>query len=182
MRIISGKYKGKILIAPQNLPVRPTADMQKEALFNVLANYYHFENISVLDLFAGTGNISFEFASRGVKHLTCIDDFAGCVQYIKKTAETLGFPIATLQSDVFRYIAQNRQKFDVVFADPPYDLPLEDFKKLVHNIFENEWLTPEGMLIIEHSTRTDLSNQPFFRFSRKYGGTVFSFFEPQTSP
>lgn len=178
MRIISGKYKGKILLAPKNLPVRPTADMQKEALFNVLLNYYNFENIKVLDLFSGTGNIAFEFASRYVKAITAVDSHAGCVEYIKKITAQLSFPIQTLQSDVFAFLYKNRQQYDVIFADPPYELPQQDFEKIITSVFQNQWLTLEGMLVIEHSVHTDLSEQMYFSFSKKYGGTVFSFFEP----
>ena len=89
MRIISGKYKGRKLVAPKKLPVRPTTDMAKEALFNILNNQYYFDEISVLDLFAGTGNISYEFASRGTENITCVDQNYGCIKYINETAELL---------------------------------------------------------------------------------------------
>lgn len=178
MRIISGKYRGKILNAPKNLPVRPTADMQKEALFNVLTNYYNFENISVLDLFSGTGNVAFEFASRGSKFITAVDEHEGCVKFIRKTAQQLDFPIQVLQAEVLSYLSKNHQLYDVIFADPPYDLALEKMEQISAYIFQNEWLTPEGMLIVEHSVHSDLSHQKQFKFAKTYGGTVFSFFEP----
>jgi 16S rRNA (guanine966-N2)-methyltransferase len=101
MRIISGKYKGRRLVAPKKLPVRPTTDMAKEALFNILNNYFNFSELRILELFAGTGNISYEFASRGSKPITCVDADFGCVAFIKKTATEFDFDITALKSDVF---------------------------------------------------------------------------------
>jgi len=177
MRIISGKYKGKRLLAPKKLPVRPTTDMAKEALFNILNNRYFFEDIIALDLFAGTGNISFELASRGVKELTAVDSHSGCVQFISKTAKELDFPITTIKSDAFRFLERANSKYDIVFADPPYDLGEEEFLKIPDLIFKNELLTEDGFLVIEHSPQTDLSHHANFQEKRKYGSSIFSFFE-----
>lgn len=178
MRIISGKNKGKQLIAPAKLPVRPTTDFAKEALFNILNNDYYFDELSVLDLFAGTGNISYEFASRGCPAVIAIDSHSGCVQFISKTARELDYPITALKADVYEYLKRTSQQFDVVFADPPYEFPAEKFAAIVELVFDNTLLRPNGTLIIEHSSHTDLSELPHFVATKRYGGCMFSFFEP----
>ncbi len=177
MRIISGTYKGKRLIAPKNLPVRPTTDFAKEALFNILNNKINFSNISLLDLFSGTGNISFEFASRGTKNISSVDAHYGCVKYINQISEKLDFSIKTIKSDVFKYLSKTPYTFDIIFADPPYNLKQEEFESLVNKTFDRNLLKKEGFLIIEHSKHTDLSEVNNFVDSRRYGGSVFSFFE-----
>lgn len=177
MRIISGKYKSRRITAPSKLPVRPTTDMAKEALFNILNNRFYFDEVAFLDLFAGTGNIGYEFASRGCKKITAVDGDFGCVQFITKTATELDINISALKSDVFSFLEKTALKSDVIFADPPYDIPLEDFERIPELIFKNELLLQEGVLIIEHAKQTDLSHLPNFANKRKYGGSVFSFFE-----
>ena len=177
MRIISGKHKGRNLTAPKKLPVRPTKDMAKESLFNILNNNYYFPDLKVLDLFAGTGNISYEFSSRGVDDILAIDAHAGCVDFIDKTVALLDMNIRTLKSDVFTFLQRNTEKFDIIFADPFYDMELTEFEKIPQIIFESDLLLEDGVLIIEHSNRTSLADFPFFKNSRKYGGSVFSFFE-----
>lgn len=177
MRIISGTHKGKRLLAPKNLPVRPTTDMAKEALFNILNNRYYFDEISVLDLFSGTGNIAFEFASRGCQNLTAVDQNSGCTNFIERTAKELGFPIFTIKSEVFSYLDKNKNSYDIIFADPPYDLPVEEFEKLVKIILQAKMLTATGCLILEHGSQMNLSHLERFSEKRKYGGSTFSFFE-----
>ncbi len=177
MRIISGKYKGKRLTAPKKLPVRPTTDMAKEGLFNILNNQYNFSQISVLDLFSGTGNISFEFASRGVNDITAVDTHYACLGYIKSVAQELDFTIETVKSDVYNYLEKITRKVDVIFADPPYDFTTEQFSKIAELVFEKELLNDNGVLIIEHSKYTSIEETPYFTNSRKYGGSVFSFFK-----
>jgi len=177
MRIISGKWKGKRLTAPKKLPVRPTTDFAKEGLFNILRNRYDFDELSVLDLFSGTGNISFEFGSRGVPRIIAVDAHSGCVGYISKTAEELDLPIDTVRSDVFTYLERTNKQFDLIFADPPYALEVEAFEKMVGLVLAGERLNEDGVLIIEHPKHTDLSHIPGFSESRKYSGSVFSFFE-----
>ncbi len=177
MRIISGKHKGRNLLAPKNLPVRPTKDMAKEGLFNILHNTYYFPDLKVLDLFAGTGNISYEFSSRGVGSILAIDAHAGCIQFIDKTVALLDMDIRTLKSDVFTFLQQNTAQFDIIFADPFYDMDLVDFEKLPQLVFEKDLLLEDGVLIIEHSNKTGLEHLPHFNNSRKYGGSVFSFFK-----
>ena len=176
MRIISGQHKGKRIIAPKKLPVRPTTDMAKEALFNILNNTYYFEDISILDLFAGTGNISFEFASRGATDLVAVDVDYGCIKFIEKISTELEFGISTVKSDVFSFLEKSTLKADVIFADPPYDLPIEDFERIITLIFNKSMLKVDGVLIIEHSKHIDLSSLAHFSNHRRYGGSVFSFF------
>ncbi|MGB2116170.1 MAG: RsmD family RNA methyltransferase [Flavobacteriaceae bacterium] len=177
MRIVSGSLKGRKITAPKNLPVRPTTDMAKEALFNILNNSYYFEDISVLDLFAGTGNICYEFASRGCTSITAVDQFYGCIKFIESVTKQLVLPISPLKSDVFKYLENNKVKFDVIFADPPYDFEKELFIKIPKLIFENDLLNDSGVLVVEHSKHTDLSDLLNFRYSKHYGGNTFSFFE-----
>ena len=177
MRIISGKFKGKRLIAPKTLPVRPTTDMAKEALFNILNFQIDFQEIKLLDLFAGTGNISYEFISRGTTQITAVDQHYGCVKFINKTANKLEAEINTVKSDVFKYLDKVKTKSNLIFADPPYDFSTEDFQKIPQLVFENNLLEEEGLLIVEHSKHTDLSETVNFSESRRYGNSVFSFFK-----
>lgn len=176
MRIISGEYKGRKIVAPKKLPVRPTTDMAKEALFNILNNQYYFDDISVLDLFSGTGNISYEFASRGTEQITAVDDNFGCIRFINETAESFEMPISTIKSDVFKFLESSKQKHTIIFADPPYDFGIELFSKIPELVFKNELLEDEGLLIVEHSKHTDLSELEHYSHTKNYGGNAFSFF------
>ncbi len=177
MRIISGKYKGRRINPPKNLPVRPTTDMSKEALFNILNNHFNFNGLKILDLFAGTGNISFEFASRGSEPIVSIDGDYGCVSFIKKTAAEFEFDITALKSDIFKFLEKAKGDYDIIFADPPYDMEQQEFEKIVTTIFDNELLAEDGMLIIEHSKYTKMEHLPNFSFQKNYGGSYFSFYE-----
>lgn len=177
MRIISGKNKGKRLIAPAKLPVRPTTDLAKESLFNILNNEFYLEDLSVLDLFSGTGNISYEFASRGCGDVTAVDIHAGCVAFIRKTSQDLGYDIKTIKANVFDFLQRNSQKFDVIFADPPYEFSLEQFLRIINEVFDNNLLNGDGLLVVEHSAKTELSDHKNFAYSKKYGGNMFSFFQ-----
>ena len=176
MRIISGSHRGKQLIAPKTLPVRPTTDFAKESLFNILNNYFFLDSIKVLDLFAGTGNISYEFGSRGCPDITAVDSHAACVQYIRKTAEALAYPIEVIKADAFAYLERNLSQYDVIFADPPYDISPEDLNRLVTLVFERNLLSEDGLLIIEHSAKISMEENPHFDHERRYGGTAFSLF------
>ena len=177
MRIISGLYKSRKIIAPKNLPVRPTTDMAKESLFNILNNRFYFDAIAVLDLFAGTGNISYEFASRGTTQITCVDQDFKCVTFINETAKTFEMPIQTFKSDVFKFLEKTTLEADLIFADPPYSFSEEQFTTIAHLVFKNNLLLSDGVLIIEHSKHTNLSATPQYSHSKGYGGSVFSFFE-----
>ena len=177
MRIISGKHKSRRINAPNSLPVRPTTDMAKEALFNILNNRYYFDQLSVLDIFAGIGSIGFEFASRGAKQITCVDLNQGCIKFLEKTDKELDLGIQIIKSDAYSFLEKTNSKFDVIFADPPYDFTQERFQNIVDLVFNKDLLNEEGILIIEHSKKTDLSQNSTFTQSKKYGSNVFSFFE-----
>ena len=177
MRIISGKYKGRRINSPKNLPVRPTTDMSKEALFNVLNNHYDFSGLKILDLFSGTGNISYEFASRGAGNITAVDADFGCVKFIKQTAEAFDFDIVAIKSDIFKFLEKNNAKYNIIFADPPYAFEQKIFEKIVTTILQQSILETDGMMIIEHSKYTKLDHLENFSFKKTYGGSIFSFFE-----
>lgn len=177
MRIISGRWKGRFLIAPKNLPVRPTTDMAKEALFNILSNRFDMDGLSVTDLFAGTGNISYEFASRGAKSVRSVDMDRGCTRYISETARTLGLDtVKVSNADVFRYLSRPQEPSDVVFADPPYDLSEEKYRAIVSCVLENGLLAEGGVLVVEHPKSIDLSVMQGYEQTRRYGTVHFSFF------
>lgn len=175
MRIIGGSLKGLRLNPPKNLPVRPTTDMAKEALFNILQNKIEFEGIKVLDLFSGTGNISMEFASRGAEQVVSIDRSIHCVNYLKDTARQHGLTsIKVFKDDVFKYLQLETEQFGLIFADPPYDMnKIPEIPKI---IFDKDLLLPGGVLIVEHQSMQNLSNHPAFIEQRKYGHSSFSFF------
>lgn len=177
MRIVSGSHKGRKIIAPKRLPVRPTTDFAKEALFNILNNQYHFSGLTVLDLFSGTGNIAYEFASRGAESIIAVDAHYECVKFINKTAEELDMPISTVKSDVFKYLNSTAVTSKIIFADPPYNFEIDSLEKMVTTTFEKNLLKEDGVLIIEHSKKMDLSSVQHFSEARKYGNSVFSFFQ-----
>ena len=181
MRIISGKYKGRRISPPKNLPVRPTTDMSKEALFNVLNNHFNFSELKILELFAGTGSISYEFASRGCSPIVCVDADHGCVGFIKKTATEFEFDITAIKSDVFKFLEKHKGSYDIIFADPPYNLDQATFEKVIAEIFKNDLLDEQGMLVIEHSKHTKLNHMMHYSFQKNYGGSVFTFFEFSTA-
>ena len=176
MRIISGYHKGRTIRAPKNLPVRPTTDMAKEGLFNILNNLVDFDDLNVLDLFCGTGNISFEFASRGAESITCVDASSKCAGFVKSTFAELKFESGTvIKADALRFTETAKTKWNLIFADPPYDYG--DYSSLVESILTNNLLAEEGILIVEHPAEIDLSAFPAHTQTRKYGRVHFSFFE-----
>lgn len=177
MRIISGKYKGRRINPPKNLPVRPTTDMSKESLFNILNNRFDFEGLKVLDLFSGTGNLSYEFGSRGAESITSVDADFGCIKYIKQTAAEFDFNITAIKGDVYKFLQEHKASYDIIVADPPYNSAQKEFESVVTYVFDNNLLQEEGMMIIEHSKHTTLEHMMNWSFSKKYGGSMFSFFE-----
>ena len=176
MRIIRGNWKSRRINPPANLPVRPTTDLAKEALFNVLENTLDLDDLDVLDLFAGTGNISFEFASRGARQITAVEQNFRCVEFIRKTAHDLNMPQLTcIRTDVFRFLKTAKQQYHLIFADPPYDLP--QLQTIPDIIFQHHLLHADGIFILEHSQTDDFSDYEHFVRCREYGKTRFSFFE-----
>lgn len=176
MRIISGKFRGRRLVPPINLPVRPTTDFAKEGLFNVLNNLLDFESLRVLDLFSGTGSIAFEFLSRGAIEVTAIDSNHRCIEFIKKTADTWGAQnIKAVKTNGFVFIKRMVSTYDLIFADPPYDL--DGIEAIPDLIFSSDLLAEDGMLILEHSSGYKFEKHLNFDSHRQYGSVNFSIFK-----
>ncbi|MDR2882566.1 MAG: RsmD family RNA methyltransferase [Alistipes sp.] len=192
MRIISGQYKGRIITPPRNLRARPTTDFAKENLFNVLAGFgFDYEECDVLDLFAGTGSVSYEFASRGARSVTAVEINAVHHAFIRRTAAELDFDgrsnLIVVKANVFNYLRACTRRFDIVFSDAPYDLPGSE--EVISLVFERGLLRCEGetrddgsivaengLLIFEHSCGHDFSTHPRFLQTRNYGSVQFSLF------
>ncbi len=175
MRIIAGNLRGRRLNPPTTLPVRPTTDMARESLFNILNNYVDYDECSVLDLFAGTGAVSLEFVSRGAKEVTSVDINVQCTDFIKASAQQFGVQnLHVVRSDVFDLLKRAYKKFDIVFADPPY--ALEELAKLPDLVFEKELLTPDGIFVLEHPREFQFEDHPHFWQHRHYGKVNFTFF------
>lgn len=180
MRIISGRLGGRRFNPPSEMPhTRPTTDIAKEGLFNILQNNLAFEELKTLDLFGGTGSISYELASRGAKDSTVVEKDNHMAAFIKKTAAELGLQnFKVVRSDVFRFIETCREKFDFIFAGPPYALTtIDELPKL---IFEKGLLNEGGWFILEHTPRNNYQTFPYFLREKNYGTTVFSIFEMNT--
>ncbi|MDE5731868.1 MAG: 16S rRNA (guanine(966)-N(2))-methyltransferase RsmD [Bacteroidales bacterium] len=176
MRIIGGKYKGKAILPPNGYKARPTTDFAKEGLFNILANEYEMEGLKVLDLFAGTGAISFEFASRGASRVYSVEMAPLHASFIKSQASKLGMDnISVVRHNVFEFLEICREKFDIVFADPPYAIDaLED---IPDKVFSKDILHPGAYFILEHPGTFNFSSHARFVKEKKYGNVHFSFFE-----
>lgn len=176
MRIIGGKYKGKTIFPPAGYKARPTTDFAKEGLFNILDNEYEFDGLAVLDLFGGTGAISYEFASRGAGEVYCVEMLPANAGFIKSQAAAFGMKnLTVVRHNVFEFLDICVKKFDIVFADPPY--ALEDLASLPEKVFSHDILHPGGYLILEHPGGYSFTGHPFFRKERKYGNVHFTFFE-----
>ncbi|WP_308501681.1 RsmD family RNA methyltransferase [uncultured Alistipes sp.] len=176
MRIVSGKYKGRTINPPRNLRARPTTDFAKENLFNVLTNLVDFEECDVLDLFSGTGSISYEFASRGARSVTSVEINAVHYNFIRQTASQLGIDnLHPVKANVFLYLKSCTKQFDIIFSDAPYDL--EGSEEVIRDVFDRDLLRPDGLLIFEHSKKMDFSHYNEFWQLRSYGSVQFSFFK-----
>ena len=177
MRIISGKYGGRRINPPSNMPhTRPTTDVAKEGLFNILQTRVQLDGSSTLDLFGGTGCISYELASRGATQLTIVEKDSQMLDFIKTNIEHLKIENTQIvRMDVFQYLNSFTQQFDIIFAGPPYALnTIDDLPRI---IVERKLISPEGYFILEHTPRNNYENFAGFSFQRNYGATVFSFFE-----
>ncbi|MBE6195641.1 MAG: methyltransferase domain-containing protein [Rikenellaceae bacterium] len=176
MRIISGQYKGRAINPPRNLRARPTTDFAKENLFNVLGNLVDFEACDVLDLFSGTGSISYEFASRGVKSVTSVEINSVHHNFIRQTAASLGIRnLFAVKANAFLYLRSCPKQFDIIFSDAPYDL--EGAEQIIDLVLQGNLLREEGFLVFEHSKGKDFSEHPNFWQQRSYGSVQFSFFK-----
>ena len=177
MRIISGEKKGKKISPPKNLLIRPTTDKAKEALFNIITNIYDITNCNILDIYSGSGNISYEFASRGAKKIISVDSNRNCIKFIDKIAKDESFPITTFQCKAEKFLEKPLESFAIIFADPPYKYSVNNYKYLIEKVLEKKLLKENGIIIIEHDKKKDLSVINRFKEVRNYGGCCFSFFE-----
>ena len=174
MRIIGGKYKSHFIPINKKIRARPTTNMAKEALFNILDNKISLKNINVLDIYCGTGNISYEFASRGAGKITSVDNQINAINFVKKQKNHWGMNIIPIKKNALSFLEFTKDKYDVIFADPPYDFNrLEDIPKIV---FERNLLSSNGLLILEHSSQKNFEKSANFMEQRTYSSVNFSFF------
>ena len=175
MRIVGGSHRSRQFHVPKNVDIRPTTDFAKEALFNILQHSIELEGIKVLDLFGGSGSISYEFASRGATEITSIEKNPNCVSFIKKTAIEFKFQnIKVVCMDVFKYLALCSETFDIIFADPPFKL--ENIERIPALVFEKKLLKENGTLIVEHPSDVKFSGIKQLQETREYGTVNFSIF------
>jgi len=176
MRIIGGAFKSRIFRPGKNFKARPTTDFARENLFNILDNRYNFDNKKILDLFSGTGSITFEFASRGCQNITCIELDRFHYNFICSVIETLDIKdtVKAINGDVFKFIGRSIEHYDIIFADPPYEL--KRLPELPELILNGHLLVEDGLLILEHGKTNDFSSHPCFSELRTYGSVHFSFF------
>lgn len=176
MRIIGGKYRGKSIMPPQGYKARPTTDFAKEGLFNILNNEYEMDGLKVLDLFGGTGAITYEFASRGASMVYCVEMLPLHANFIKSQAARFAMDnVTVVRHNVFEFLEICREKFDIIFADPPY--ALEGLASLPDKVFSKDILHPGAYFILEHPDEYSFESHPYFVKERKYGNVHFSFFE-----
>ncbi|MFZ4860619.1 16S rRNA (guanine(966)-N(2))-methyltransferase RsmD [Sphingobacterium sp. Mn56C] len=176
MRIIGGRLGGIRLNPPTNLPVRPTTDLAKEALFNILQHKIDWADAQCLDLFCGTGNISFELASRGAAEVDAVDIHSKCLFYVKDMAKKYDFSaINTRKADVFKFVASCKKQYDFIFADPPYDVA--QLPQLAHLVMDNNLLKEGGILVVEHPSTRKMQEHATLVETRKYGYSSFSIYE-----
>ena len=176
MRIIGGALKGKTILPPAGYKARPTTDFAREALFNILDNEYEFEDLKVLDLFGGTGAVSFEFGSRGVGRVWCVEMARENASFIKREAQRLGLGNVTMVRDnVFDFLTVCHEKFDIVFADPPY--ALEGLETIPDKVFSADILHPDCYFILEHGGEHSFREHPHFFKEKEYGRVHFTFFK-----
>ncbi len=176
MRIVGGKYKGRIFRPNKSFKARPTTDIAKEGLFNILENRYEFSNKSVLDLFSGTGSMGYEFLSRGCENATLVEIHFNHYKFIMEVIKTLQIDnIRVFKADVFKFVKKTPETFNIIFADPPFDL--QRFMEVPDAILDADILAPEGLLIVEHAKEIQFTSHPNFKEVRKYGKVNFSFFE-----
>jgi len=176
MRIVGGKYKGRIFKPKKNFKARPTTDIAKEALFNILENRYEFSNKKILDLFSGTGSMGYEFISRGCEHATLVEKDFNHHRFILDVVSELEIDNATVfKADVFKFIEKTGDSFNIIFADPPYDLP--QLSEIPDRVLNRNVLKPEGLFILEHPKEFNFSDHRYFKEQRIYGKVNFTFFE-----
>jgi 16S rRNA (guanine(966)-N(2))-methyltransferase RsmD len=176
MRIISGKFGGRRINPPAKMPhTRPTTDIAKEGLFNVLQSRISFDEIKTLDLFGGTGSISYELASRGAADLTIVEKDSTMHAFIKKNMDMLGVEnCKVLKMDIFNFLNTCTEQYDFIFAGPPYALgPIDEIPKI---IVQKKLIATDGFFVLEHTPRNNYEKFEGFSFVKNYGTTLFSFF------
>ena len=179
MRVIRGKYGKRRFDVPKNISARPTTDFARENIFNVLENLIDLEGKKALDLFAGTGAISLEFLSRGCAEVTAVEKARVQSAFIHSLKSALADPaLRIVRGDVFKFIATCQESFDIVFADPPYDLPY--FAEVPQRVLDSTLVRPGGYFVLEHSKNYDFSTLPHFLEHRAYGSVNFSIFHIPT--
>ena len=177
MRVIAGKYKSKRFHPPKKIPTRPTTDIAKESLFNTLNQYFNFDRIRFLDLFSGTGSISYEIASRGCTDVTSVEIYPKCVRFIEKTSREWNIAgHKVIQDDVFHFIKKCNEQFDLIFAGPPYPLP--NLPTLPDLVLEHDLIEGNGWFVLEHNPDHNFDDHPAIVMRRNYGQTNFSIFSP----
>ncbi len=176
MRIVGGTFGGRRFSPPAKIPARPTTEVAKEGLFNMLNNMIDFEGIKTLDIFGGTGSISYELASRGAADLTLIERDLTTIEFIKKTVKELGIEdiIHVIRGEVFKFMKQSTDQYNFIFAGPPY--ALQNIDEIPQLVFEKNMLLPGGIFVLEHTPRNDYQKHPNFTRLKNYGTTVFTFF------
>tara|TARA_B100000902_G_C27252867_1_gene886239 strand:+ start:561 stop:1103 length:543 start_codon:yes stop_codon:yes gene_type:complete len=175
MRIIAGIHKNR-RIDFKNLNIRPTTNFAKESLFNILNNYFNLQTVTVLDLFAGSGNISYEFISRGCKEIVAIEKNKKCVNFIKKIKSKLTLENLKIHcSDVISYLKKEKKSYDIIFLDPPFNYTQNQYEEIIQNIFKNKLLNDNTMIVIEHGKFINFESIPIYLKTKKYGRVHFSF-------
>jgi len=181
MRIVGGSFGGRRFNPPAKIPARPTTELAKEGLFNMLSNMIDLEDLKTLEIFGGTGSISYELASRGAKDITIVERDPASIEFIKKTTSELGIAaqFKIIRSDVFKFLKLCTEQYDLIFADPPY--ALEQMDNLPNLVFEKAILLPEGIFILEHTHRNDFTNHHNYLRMKSYGETIFTFFTSKSN-
>lgn len=181
MRIVGGDHKGRIIEVSRDFDSRPTTDFAREALFNILSNLFDFSEITFLDLFGGTGSISMECHSRGCRNIDLVEINSRAIRFISQMAAKLHMSeIHTVRMDAFRFLEICRRKYDVIFADPPFDM--KSLPNLPGAVLQKNILSEGGVFILEHSANYHFENEAGFFETRKYGSVYFSFFRSHLSP
>ena len=179
MRIISGQLGGRRIKIPRNLPIRPTTDLAKEGIFNIVSNKVNLEDLKILDLFSGSGMVGLEFISRG-SDVTFVENNIKCVKHVSNTINILSINSKIIKKDVFKYLINCDDKYDLIFADPPYSLKIENYEKLIKLATENTLKNSNGLFILEHYKKNDFSKHYNFFEMRSYGDCSFTFFKQKS--
>lgn len=174
MRIIGGIHKGYRFHPPRKTPARPTTDIAKEGLFNIIINNFDLESVKALDLYGGTGSISYELCSRYCEDVTLVERSGMNIRFIQEMKQKLDLPIRVIKDDVFKFMRKSEDSFDFIFAGPPY--PSKRIPELPEAVFGNNLLNKEGWFVLEHNPNHNFESHPNFKDSRNYGSTIFSIF------